>query len=93
YAIEDLGYAPKDIVLIGFSLGTAAMVHIASITPDLVFSYDKAENIKCPTLVCHGQDDAIVDHHHGLAMKERIANSELFLIPASHQVQQRPYKL
>ncbi|KAK6037226.1 hypothetical protein COOONC_25269 [Cooperia oncophora] len=35
YAIEDLGYAPKDIVLIGFSLGTAAMVHIASITPDL----------------------------------------------------------
>ncbi|KAK6053119.1 hypothetical protein COOONC_09376 [Cooperia oncophora] len=115
YAIEDLGYAPKDIVLIGFSLGTAAMVHIASITPDLgamvliapftslwrvilrrpnitessrldMFpNYDKAENIKCPTLVCHGQDDAIVDHHHGLAMKERIANSELFLIPASHQ--------
>ncbi|VDL69770.1 unnamed protein product [Nippostrongylus brasiliensis] len=35
YATEDMGYEPKDIVLIGFSLGTAAMVHIASITPDL----------------------------------------------------------
>ncbi|KAK5975773.1 Hydrolase alpha/beta domain protein [Trichostrongylus colubriformis] len=139
YAINDLGYAPKDIILIGFSLGTAAMVHIASITPDIRIrfkslirpetpptaqappvpaiktpakssawrppqipvaggarhpewqpskthsSYDKAQAIKCPTLVCHGKDDAIVDHHHGLAMKERIANSELFLIPASHQ--------
>ncbi|VDO66526.1 unnamed protein product [Haemonchus placei] len=28
YATEDLGYVPKDIILIGFSLGTAAMVHI-----------------------------------------------------------------
>ncbi|RCN47284.1 hypothetical protein ANCCAN_06572, partial [Ancylostoma caninum] len=35
YAINDLDYAPKDIILIGFSLGTAAMVHIASKTPDL----------------------------------------------------------
>ncbi|PIO71830.1 hypothetical protein TELCIR_06261, partial [Teladorsagia circumcincta] len=117
YATDDLGYVPKDIVLIGFSLGTAAMVHIASITPDLgavvliapftslwrvilrrpnimessrldMFkNYDKAQDIKCPTLVCHGKDDTIVDHHHGLVMKERIANSELFLIAASHQVQ------
>uniref|UniRef100_A0A183G4P6 AB hydrolase-1 domain-containing protein n=1 Tax=Heligmosomoides polygyrus TaxID=6339 RepID=A0A183G4P6_HELPZ len=37
YAVNDLGYEPKDIVLIGFSLGTAAMVHIASITPDGIF--------------------------------------------------------
>ncbi|WKX92380.1 hypothetical protein Q1695_010422 [Nippostrongylus brasiliensis] len=115
YATEDMGYEPKDIVLIGFSLGTAAMVHIASITPDLgaivliapftslrrvilrqpnitvtssmdMFpSYEKAQKIKCPTLVCHGKEDIIVDHNHGLAMKERIANSELFLCTASHQ--------
>ncbi|EYC26265.1 hypothetical protein Y032_0010g1053 [Ancylostoma ceylanicum] len=115
YATDDLGYAPKDIILIGFSLGTAAMVHIAAKTPDLgamvliapfmslwrvilrrptsdslstldMFpSYDKALNIRCPTLVCHGKQDVIVDHQHGLAMKERIANCELFLISASHQ--------
>ncbi|ETN86227.1 hypothetical protein NECAME_01355 [Necator americanus] len=113
YAIDELGYAPKDVILIGFSLGTAAMVHIASKTPelgamvliapfmslwrvilrrpdvtsslDMFPSYDKALNIRCPTLVCHGKEDSIVDHHHGLAMKERITNCELFLIPATHQ--------
>ncbi|KAE9418197.1 hypothetical protein Angca_008999, partial [Angiostrongylus cantonensis] len=115
YAVTDLKYQPKDIVLIGFSLGTAAMVHIASITPDLgamvliapftslwrvilrrphvsasscmdMFqSYEKAQNIRCPTLVCHGDQDAIVHHQHGLVMKERIANCELFIISASHQ--------
>uniref|UniRef100_A0A7I4XU43 AB hydrolase-1 domain-containing protein n=1 Tax=Haemonchus contortus TaxID=6289 RepID=A0A7I4XU43_HAECO len=115
YATEELGYVPKDIILIGFSLGTAAMVHIASRTPDLgamvliapftslwrvilhrpnimgssrldMFSnYDKAQDIKCPTLICHGKDDSIVDHHHGLVMKERIEDCELFLITASHQ--------
>ncbi|VDM58567.1 unnamed protein product [Angiostrongylus costaricensis] len=113
YAVTDLKYQPKDIILIGFSLGTAAMVHIASITPDLgamvliapftslwrvilrrpsfitgyslFFSYEKAQNIRCPTLVCHGDQDAIVHHQHGLIMKERIANCELFIISASHQ--------
>ncbi|KHJ87093.1 hypothetical protein OESDEN_13139 [Oesophagostomum dentatum] len=35
YATDDLGYDPNDIILIGFSLGTAAMVHIASQNPDL----------------------------------------------------------
>ncbi|CAJ0596369.1 unnamed protein product [Cylicocyclus nassatus] len=92
YATENLGYAPCDIALIGFSLGTAAMVHIASKTPDLgamvliapfmslwrvilrrpnlqpsvdMFpNYEKALNIHCPTLVCHGKDDAIVDQQH-----------------------------
>ncbi|KHJ86970.1 hypothetical protein OESDEN_13265, partial [Oesophagostomum dentatum] len=34
YATDDLGYDPNDIILIGFSLGTAAMVHIASQNPD-----------------------------------------------------------
>ncbi|CAI2321315.1 unnamed protein product [Caenorhabditis sp. 36 PRJEB53466] len=29
YAIEKLGYPPEKIILIGFSLGTAAMVHVA----------------------------------------------------------------
>ncbi|KHJ83330.1 hypothetical protein OESDEN_16973 [Oesophagostomum dentatum] len=99
YATDDLGYDPNDIILIGFSLGTAAMVHIASQNPDLgavvliapfmslwrVFlrrsninpsmdmfpSYEKALTIHCPTLVCHGKKDVIVDQKHGLAMKER----------------------
>ncbi|KJH48166.1 hydrolase, alpha/beta domain protein [Dictyocaulus viviparus] len=140
YAVTDLQYQPEDIILIGFSLGTAAMVHIASITTHLAvrmalyssdannfklsamvliapftslwrvilrrpytpkrlrsnplrpessssasLSYEKAHNIRCPTLVCHGNQDVIVDHQHGLAMKERIANCELFIISASHQ--------
>uniref|UniRef100_A0A158P7C9 Palmitoyl-protein hydrolase n=1 Tax=Angiostrongylus cantonensis TaxID=6313 RepID=A0A158P7C9_ANGCA len=99
YAVTDLKYQPKDIVLIGFSLGTAAMLgamvliapftslwrvilrrpHVsASSCMDMFQSYEKAQNIRCPTLVCHGDQDAIVHHQHGLVMKERIANCELF---------------
>ncbi|KAJ1366335.1 hypothetical protein KIN20_026974 [Parelaphostrongylus tenuis] len=66
-------------------LGVDSMERSINHRIDALHIYEKALSIRCPTLVCHGDHDAIVDHHHGLAMKERIANCEMFLISASHQ--------
>ncbi|KAI6243698.1 AB hydrolase-1 domain-containing protein [Aphelenchoides fujianensis] len=35
YAKEVLGYAEKDVIIFGFSMGSASAIHLASITPQL----------------------------------------------------------
>ncbi|CAJ0574098.1 unnamed protein product, partial [Mesorhabditis spiculigera] len=116
YATKTLGYDEADIILFGFSIGTAAMAYLAAKHPkiralilfapftsflrvlarnphkedscrtDKFCTVDRAKNITCRTIICHGRRDWVVKPEHSLALKEHIANAmEPVLVDCTHQ--------
>lgn len=44
-------------------------------------SFDRLQGIKCPALIVHGDKDVLIPLDNAIMLKDRIPNSELFMIP------------
>ena len=70
----DINRAPKGLILVSPILSALTTVIGISFWVDIFCNYEKAPDVKCPTLVIHGNTDSVVKYDHGQRLAELFPN-------------------